>query len=418
MRYISFVLVKLATISDVKMFIWDFYYFWFYFQKFVMFAEVQTITTYLLGFLAIVLLYCFWYFQKIYNHWKKRDIPYLKPTLPFGNLLQVYTKKCQIGEAFANIYYELKRMGVKHGGAYALISPVYIPIDPNIIKHIIANDANNFINHGYYQDSETDPLSAHLFNMEGNQWRSVRTKITHAYTVAKLKKMFVTMVEGAKKFEEHLELCRMKEPEGINVKKEILKLTTDTMMKVSYGMETNTMKDDNQELLKELHNFIIDQWTLYKNTMVFLFPRKILRLLKFRLFSKESNEYTRKLFVGLQKYRREFKVFRDDLADILISMTEKTENQTNTTVKELMKPLTENEFIAQMWVFVGAGSESAATTISFALYELSKNPSCQTKLREEIINILSKHDNELSFEALKEMNYLDYVINGKYIFTV
>lgn len=373
------------------------------------------LTTYLLTIVIIVLLCCYWYFQQIYKHWEKRNIPYLKPTIPFGNLLKVYTRKCQLGEAFADIYYELKKMGEKHGGAYALNSPVYIPTDQTIIKHILANDANSFINHGYYQDSEIDPLSAHLFNMEGKQWKGVRTKITQAFTMAKLKKMFDAMVEVAKEYEEHLQMCRETQPEGINIKNETIKLTADTLMRVAYGMETKTLKGENKELIKQLHNFIIDQWTLYKNSMVFLFPKYILQLLKFRLFSKESAEYVRKLFVGLQKHRREFNIFRDDLADILISLTDKKEKQEISATKEVMKPLTENEYLAQMWLFVGAGSESSATTVSFALYELSKNPECQTKLREEITNILAKYDQELSLDALKEMNYLDQVINGKYI---
>lgn len=41
---------------------------------------------------------------------------------------------------------------------------------------------------------------------------------------------------------------------------------------------------------------------------------------------------------------------------------------------------------------------------------MANNPDVQETLYEEITEVLSRHDNELTYEALQEMEYLDNVI--------
>jgi cytochrome P450 family 6 len=69
--------------------------------------------------------------------------------------------------------------------------------------------------------------------------------------------------------------------------------------------------------------------------------------------------------------------------------------------------------VAQATQFFLAGFETTSSTISFALYELAINQDIQRKLRKEIRNVLSKFDEEISYESLKEMEYLDMCVKGE-----
>ena len=51
--------------------------------------------------------------------------------------------------------------------------------------------------------------------------------------------------------------------------------------------------------------------------------------------------------------------------------------------------------------------------MSFALYELSVHPEIQSRLREEITEVLQKYNNEITYDSIQEMKYLDMVVNGK-----
>lgn len=75
--------------------------------------------------------------------------------------------------------------------------------------------------------------------------------------------------------------------------------------------------------------------------------------------------------------------------------------------------LTLEEMTAQSFVFFAAGFETAASTTSFSLYELALNRKVQDKLQLEIDQVLSNHSGDLSYQALKEMKYMDQVVNGQ-----
>lgn len=56
--------------------------------------------------------------------------------------------------------------------------------------------------------------------------------------------------------------------------------------------------------------------------------------------------------------------------------------------------------------------ETSSTTLTFALYELALNPDVQETLRNDIQTVLSRHGNELTYEAMLDMKYLQMVIDG------
>lgn len=69
--------------------------------------------------------------------------------------------------------------------------------------------------------------------------------------------------------------------------------------------------------------------------------------------------------------------------------------------------------ISQSILFLLAGFETSSTVLSFTAYELALNPGIQTKLREEIFQVLEKHQGECTYEAVQEMEFLDMVIHGE-----
>lgn len=72
--------------------------------------------------------------------------------------------------------------------------------------------------------------------------------------------------------------------------------------------------------------------------------------------------------------------------------------------------------MAQAFIFWIGGFESSATTIQFALYEMTLNQEIQDRAREEVERILAKYDGKITYEGVHEMEYLQMVIDGWYIF--
>jgi len=74
--------------------------------------------------------------------------------------------------------------------------------------------------------------------------------------------------------------------------------------------------------------------------------------------------------------------------------------------------MTDGLITSQAFVFFVAGFETSSMTMSHALYELALNQQIQDMLREEIDQEYIKHGNNLTYERIKKMNYLDKVFKG------
>ncbi|KAJ8941641.1 hypothetical protein NQ318_010667 [Aromia moschata] len=148
-------------------------------------ADIFMATYVILAISAAVCIFILWFYKQAFNYWKKRGLEYLEPTIPFGNAVNLCMKRCTLGEIFAQFYLQLKKKGVKHGGAYLFWKPVYIPIDPNIIKKILISDFDYFPNRGLYINERDDPLSGHLFTMENKEWKIYILKMFKLRVIAR-----------------------------------------------------------------------------------------------------------------------------------------------------------------------------------------------------------------------------------------
>lgn len=78
--------------------------------------------------------------------------------------------------------------------------------------------------------------------------------------------------------------------------------------------------------------------------------------------------------------------------------------------------LTLEEMTAQALLFFAAGFETAASALSFCLYEISVNPEIQQKMRKEIDEVLLKHSGKANYQSLNDMTYMEAVICGTLIY--
>lgn len=120
----------------------------------------------------------------------------------FGNLNDL--GKRPIYEMIHDKYIEFKGRGAI-GGLYFFTEPAYLIMDPNILKDIMVKDFDYFHDRGVFVDEKNDPLSAHLFSLEGLKWKKLRAKLSPTFTSGKMKMMYSTLMNVAKEFEEYVD---------------------------------------------------------------------------------------------------------------------------------------------------------------------------------------------------------------------
>lgn len=119
---------------------------------------------------------------------------------------------------------------------------------------------------------------------------------------------------------------------------------------------------------------------------------------------KEVSDFFLNVVRQVIEYRETNDVHRNDFMQILMEL--RKQNQEEMSIKQMA---------AQAFVFFIAGFETSATTINFCLFELSQNASVQQKVRDEINDVLEKHDGKVTYDLVNELKYLDQVVDGKFV---
>ncbi|CAD7083740.1 unnamed protein product [Hermetia illucens] len=336
--------------------------------------------------------------QKRFTYWKKMGIPYEVPHFLYGNLKGVgqYDHDGLLTQKF----YE-KFKGISPiVGVYYSIKPVAIFIDINLIKDILIKDFASFHDRGIYYNERDDPLSTHLISLPGGKWKQLRNTCSPAFTSLKMKTMFSTMMEVGVKLEKKIDqVC--KSGKALDIKKVMSLFTMDVIGSCAFGLETNSLEDENNEFFRMGISVFDNPRYSTRSTFVLQAFRGYARKLRLKLFRDEVIKFYTDLVRNTIDYRLKKKEGRNDFMQILIQLhTSKGEDN-----------LSFNEVLGQTFVFHIAGFEASASILQFCFYELACNPDIQNRLRHHINQVLRKHDGEVTYEAIMDMKYLDQVVN-------
>lgn len=70
---------------------------------------------------------------------------------------------------------------------------------------------------------------------------------------------------------------------------------------------------------------------------------------------------------------------------------------------------------AQIFLMFLAGFETSSSASTFTLYQLWKNPHILSKVVNEVDQVLREHDNQITYQALSDMVYMEQAIFGKFL---
>lgn len=331
-------------------------------------------------------------------------MPYVEPTVPFGNMDNLRHMSTSLGQQVRILYEQMKTQGHKYGGYYVIMKPVFLPIHPDIIKPILAKDFTHFTDKDFYINPK-QPISEMLFFIGGERWRLLRQKITPTFTSGKMKIMFSTLVDCCEPFHKKISECADGHLE-LDVKDCAARFTTDIIGNVAFGIECNSFDSPNAEFRKYGKKmFSVTPWRFAKGFFQFIFKDLSLKL-GLLPFDKDLGEFFVNVCRQTVDYRKTNHIERNDFMNLLINiLSEKG------VVGADEGQITFEELTGQAFVFFIAGFETSSTTMTFCMLELAKHQDIQDRVREEIHSVIKKHDGKITYDAINEMTYLKQVID-------
>lgn len=208
------------------------------------FLTIQFIKNELLVFVVTIICLIYLWFQYKFSYWAKRGVFAPRPIFPFGNIQNVIKRKEQFFQPYCDNYFKYKHL--PYIGLYCFNQPVLSINDPDLAKHIFIKDFDYFQSHGIFSGGTGDPLAGHLFNLHGNAWKTLRYKISPAFSSCKLKCMYPLVEKIA---EDALNYANEQHSrhEAVNFSEFYEKYTMDIIGSVGFGVECNGLKNPKSE---------------------------------------------------------------------------------------------------------------------------------------------------------------------------
>jgi cytochrome P450 family 6 len=293
-------------------------------------------------------LFCFLHHKLSY--WKRRGVASVKASYFLGNLDGV-GEKIHFTTNLQTIY-ETFKDNHKYCGFYMLPTPRLMLIDLDIIKNVLIKDFHHFADRGIFHNEEDDPLSGHLFALEGEKWKNLRHKLSVTFTSGRMRMMFpiieaysnqlVDLVEGLSN-----------NPMGIDIKNVCLRFTADVIGSCGFGIECNAMRDENSEMLRMAEFFDIkDPLTRIKFFIVNIFI-DFSKKFRLKVTPKFINDFFLSMIKQTFEYREKSDLNRSDFLSLLMQI--KKYGKLKDEEMENVGSLTFNELAAQAFIFFVAG---------------------------------------------------------------
>jgi len=368
----------------------------------------------LLG-VGLLVLYIYRYVTKSFDEFKKKGIPYIEGSFPFGSK---NAKAAILGERnFMDIekfeaYNDFKEH--KIWGYFLFGQPILVINDEELAKHILIKDFDHFTDlrsFGYESKSKDGLVIKYMFNnMKGDKWKRARAMMSGVFTSGKLKSMTPFIVKCSENMEEYLEKID-KNNEEFEARDLSSIFTLDAFASAGFGIEQNSFKDPDNIFRKMSMTMIsapgYGHWTDIPRMLFITALPGLSKLLGVPNLPVKPTNFLANIIERTMAERIKTGYKRNDIIDVGIEEINKHLND------EDYKEFTEEKeafLMANAMMLFFAGFDNIGVTISQVLHNLVKNDEIQERLCEEIDDALDKSDGEISYELIESIPYLDWVI--------
>ncbi|XP_034652022.1 probable cytochrome P450 6a14 [Drosophila subobscura] len=363
--------------------------------------------------LGVALALAYNFYRNTYSYWERKGVPNERPLPLIGNVKGLGSKY-HFRDINQRIYDKFKGRAPL-AGMFTFFKRTALIIDLDLVKQVLIKDFNIFQDRGLFSNVKDDPLTAHLLTLEGDEWRSMRQKMTPVFTSGKMKQMSGVIVEVGHRLAEAMDKAvsaAVVDNGDVELKDVCARFTTDVIGTCAFGLECHSLSDPNAEF-RAKGRMIFEQPRHSPLVQFFVFTNaKMAEKLRMKLLPDELSEFFMNAVRNTVDYRLKNEIKRNDFLDELIQLrAENEEAAKQGKAIDLSSGLTLEQMAAQAFVFFVAGFETSSSTMSYCLYELALHPDIQRRVREEIEAVLKTTEGgEITYDAVAEMHYLDKVL--------
>lgn len=257
----------------------------------------------------------------------------------------------------------------------------------------------------------------------------MRATLSPIFTGSKMRQMFELVSEIGAQMAEYFKNISDEERQ-LEFKEMFSRFTNDVIATAAFGIQVDSLKHKDNEFFmsaKTLMDFT-GVMTSIRFMFLFMFP-KVAKFLGIRMVPEWKTTFFQNLVTETMNTREREGIVRPDLIHLMLQLkkgmlkleaheTEKDKHDGFAAVEEsevgrviVRRQWSDNELMAQCFIFFLAGFETSSTAMSFLAYALATNKDVQQKLIAEIDQVHKElNGKRLTYDALQKMKYIDMVL--------
>jgi len=289
-------------------------------------------------------------------------------------------------------------------GIYDFMSPLLVILEPKLVKTVLQTNFSSFSQNTLDIDPEIDPLVSHNpFVLSGEKWLNSRKRLTYAFSSMRLKILLESVKQVCTMFENFIDgkLNNVEKAE-FELKSLFSRYAAQVVAAAGFGVDGYCFDDEKKDISFRKLGQVIFEPSLRNKIMFALlfFVPSLNKICKVSFIPKKVDHFFRTLVADLMEQRRKDGIPRNDFLHLMAELERAEDDKFDTEM-----------LTGQAMSFVLDGYETSSTVMSFIAFHLASYPEIQEKLREEVVSILNKYDGKLTYEGLREMTYMDQVLN-------
>lgn len=294
--------------------------------------------------------------------------------------------------------------------------------DLDIIRDIMVKKFNSFPDRQQVRFISFKPFDAVLTRLTGDHWKHVRNTLSPTFSSGKLKRM---MPAVQRVNESLIKLLKMKAESGEPVELKELSgaYCMDVIAGAAFGIHVDSLHNPKEQFVTHGRNIIKPRILVI--ILFFIWPRvlSLLEKIGFSIVPRASLDFFSSFIDSTLKECRQETEKHGDFLRLLVEAELEAKrdqqspidaeidhgHQLKTSTDWTRKGLTEEEIASNAFLFLLAGYETVATTLSFTLFCLAAHPEHMQKVQQEVDAKLNKKSAD--YTSASELTYLEMCIN-------
>lgn len=349
--------------------------------------------------LATVAVLAWLYTKWRHTYWASKGVPSPHATPFLGHFHKSFMVNKRLWEFHEENYTKFYKSYMC--GVYEFSRPILVIWGPEMLKHFFVKDFDHFsdrrdfkINSSHQRDRMATEMVA---RKNGEEWKKMRSIISPTFTSGKIKSMFPLVCDKADALVQFL-MRQAAQNQQVEMKKTFGKYTLDTIASCAFGIECNSLVDENAEFIRMVEAYLAKS------------PSRIFKIIfhkmmpgLFKMLNIPIQTPATDFFIDAVKQAIEAREAGKKRGDFLDLLLEARDNTGDSNSKYVLNDLS---IVAQCVMFLVAGYDTTTSLLSFSSFLLAKHKDQQQRLRDEVQQLVKEHGC-ITYEGIMEAKLLE-----------